>query len=109
MAEKARRYGARYLIQGNVRKSNERIRISARLVEGDAGKVLWSKFFDRKSTELFEIQDVIVKEIASRLSIRVTDEEMRRISNQHIKDLDAYELVLKARDLIRQRERKNFF
>jgi tetratricopeptide (TPR) repeat protein len=58
---------------------------------------------------LFDIQDIIVKEIASRLSIRVTDEEMHRISNRHIKDLDAYELVLKARHLIRQRKRKAIF
>src|SRR4051812_30972858 len=51
--------GCRYLVQGSARKSNERVRVNARVVEADTGVSLWAERYDRRLDDIFEVQDAI--------------------------------------------------
>ena len=59
--------GARYVVEGSVRKSGERVRISAQLVDGATGNHLWAERYDRSSVDVFAVQDEITETIVASL------------------------------------------
>ncbi len=94
--EVARRLAARYQVEGSVRRTGERIRVAAQLVDQE-GRVLWSARFDEALADLFNLQDKITAEIIEALAIRVTQIEQRRVLAKPTENLDAYDYVLRAR------------
>jgi TolB-like protein/DNA-binding winged helix-turn-helix (wHTH) protein/Tfp pilus assembly protein PilF len=95
-AEIGRSLAVRYQLEGNVRESEGRVRVTAQLVDTN-GHVLWSGSFDEPRAELFVLQDKITTEIARKLPIRVTQIEQRRLQARPTQNLEAYEYVLRAR------------
>ena len=65
--EIARGLGVRYLLEGSVRKSNERIRITAQLIDGTSGKHVWAERYDRDYSRLFDLQDELARDIVASL------------------------------------------
>jgi adenylate cyclase len=74
--------GAIYIVEGSVRKSGHRIRITAQLIRADTGHHIMAERFDRDLTDLFELQDEITRMIAGALEPELLKFERNRIANQ---------------------------
>ncbi|HEY4443778.1 MAG TPA: helix-turn-helix domain-containing protein [Steroidobacteraceae bacterium] len=87
-----------HILEGSVKKSGERLRVTAQLINADTGFHLWSERFDRQITDLFEIQDEITLAIVEKLRIKLLDRDARVLLNPRRQgDLAAYNLYLKGR------------
>jgi TolB-like protein/cytochrome c-type biogenesis protein CcmH/NrfG len=102
-----RNLAVRYLVEGSVRSSGERVRVSAQLVDTAGGRVLWSARFDEALTDVFALQDTITAQIAGALAIRVTVVEQRRVLAKPTENLEAYDYVLRARPALQRPDRGN--
>jgi adenylate cyclase len=94
--EVARVLAVRYQVEGSLRFTGDRIRVSAQLVNVQ-GRILWSARYDEPAADVFALQDRITREIAGALAIRVTEFEQRRAASQAKANFDAYDYVLRAR------------
>jgi TolB-like protein/DNA-binding winged helix-turn-helix (wHTH) protein/thioredoxin-like negative regulator of GroEL len=99
--EVARVLAVRYQVEGSVRQSADRLRVSAQLVDMH-GKVLWSSRYDEAASDLFALQDRITREIAGALAIRVTELDRQRAAGKPTQSLAAYDLVLRARPALQR-------
>ena len=70
--------GVRYILDGSVQRSKDRLRVTAQLVDAVAGHQLWADRFDRKAEDLFVLQDDLVRQILVELQVKLTDGEMAR-------------------------------
>jgi adenylate cyclase len=73
--EVGRDLGVRYVVEGSIQKSGERIRITAQLIDAANGHHLWAEKYDRNLTDIFALKDEITKEIAIALQIKLTEGE----------------------------------
>jgi adenylate cyclase len=94
--------GVRYVLSGSVRRSGGRVRIHTELSDTESGAVVHSDRFDGVSANLFELQDQIASQIVSIIAPHVRDAELRRVRRKRPENLDAYDLVLRAIDLMYQ-------
>jgi len=90
------------VLDGSVRKSGNRIRITAQLVNASEGYQLWSERYDRELTDVFAIQDEIASAIAAKLDITLSGGGGQLVKPP-TRDIAAYDVYLKARALTRQR------
>ena len=97
--------GARYVVQGSVREAGGRVRVAVELADTERGTQLWAESYEGGGAELFEVQDRIVKAIAAKLQVRLTQFEQERIFTRPTDSLEAYDLVLRARSLLGRAER----
>jgi TolB-like protein/DNA-binding winged helix-turn-helix (wHTH) protein/cytochrome c-type biogenesis protein CcmH/NrfG len=104
--EIARALSVRYQVEGSVRFANDRVRVSAQLVDSQ-GRVLWSARFDEPTADVLSLQDRITREIAGALAIRVTEFEQQRISTKSATSFEAYDYVLRARPALQRPTRAN--
>jgi DNA-binding SARP family transcriptional activator/TolB-like protein/Tfp pilus assembly protein PilF len=88
--------GARYIVDGSLRKSNDRIRVSVMLIDGADGKQIWSQRYDQVVTDLFELQDEIAISIAAAVIPEVNTAEQRLAIRRHPRNLDAWSCCHKA-------------
>jgi adenylate cyclase len=89
----------RYVLEGSVRKSGDRVRVTAQLVETDTGHHLWAGRYDRRLEDVFAVQDELTGEIIATLIGKLFDNERRRSrSDERTENLKAYELVLRGRE-----------
>jgi TolB-like protein len=84
--------GARYIVEGSVRKSGRRVRVTAQLIESDTGHHIVAERCDRDLADLFELQDEIVTAIAGAIEPELFKFERNRIAERPQHDEDAYEL-----------------
>ncbi len=103
--EVGRALHVRYLVEGSVRRSPERIRISIRLTDAQRGGLLWSETYDVAPKDLFSVQDEITRRIAGTLASRLGNLELAKASTKPPSSLEAYDLVLRGRDLVRRLNR----
>ena len=90
-----RQLDVRYLLEGNVRRVGSGLRVTTQLLEAATGEVLWAGRFDRPLTELADLQEELVLEVAARLDIQVTGLEMERALRKP-GDLTAWEAVMRS-------------
>jgi TolB-like protein len=86
--------GVTTVLEGSVRKSGERIRITAQLIDVSDGAHIWSETFDRTMTDIFQIQDEVAGAIVDTLRVHVVDDPVRGRPTENTK---AYELFLQAK------------
>lgn len=91
IADIGRRLGVQYLLEGGVRSSGDRLRITARLSETDSGRRIWARRFDREWGDIFDIQDEITSEIVTAMDIKLVSGEPGRVVRQAVKNLQALE------------------
>jgi adenylate cyclase len=103
--ELGRALGARYLIEGSVRRSADRIRVSVQLADATNGILLWSTQYDIEPKDIFSIQDDITRQITGALAVKLTKLEQARAAAKPPNDLAAYELVLRGRALMSRKLR----
>jgi serine/threonine protein kinase/Tfp pilus assembly protein PilF len=85
------------VLEGSVRKSGNRLRIMAQLINVADGYHIWSERFDRELQDIFEVQDEIAKTIADRLKVTLGAERQKPLVKAGTRNLEAYELYLKGR------------
>lgn len=88
--------GAKYLLEGSVRRAGNQIRITAQLIEAESGHHLWAERFDRELTEVFALQDEITEKIVSALSIQISGAEQKQLTRNKANSFEAYELFLQG-------------
>jgi serine/threonine protein kinase/Tfp pilus assembly protein PilF len=94
--EMARAIGVTNLLEGSVRISGKRARVTARLA-GEEGYELWSETFDRVLEDVFAVQEEIAKSVAGALSVQLSSGEARRLQRSGTRNPLAYEKYLRAR------------
>ena len=92
--------GVRYVLEGSVRKSGEKIRITAQLIDAITGNHLWAERYDRNIDDIFAVQDEITKKIITAMQVKLTKGEEVRAASKGTKNLDAYLKSLQANELI---------
>jgi len=94
--------GVNHILEGSVRKSGDRIRITAQLVKVDDGFHMWSETFDRELTasNIFEIQEEISRKVLGELKVRLLPEEEEELDNIPTQDIEAYQAYLKGNQLL---------
>ena len=90
--------GVRYVLEGSVRKANDKIRITAQLIDATTGSHLWAERYDRDLNDIFALQDEITLKIISALQVNLTVGEQARITAKGTKNLEAYLKLMQARE-----------
>jgi adenylate cyclase len=90
--------GVRYILQGNVRKTGDRLSITATLIDVISDKQLWAKKFDQEPNNVFTIQYEILKKIVSTLEINLSEEEQKRFVIHGSENLEAYDLYMSGQE-----------
>jgi TolB-like protein/DNA-binding winged helix-turn-helix (wHTH) protein len=90
-----------HVLEGSVRKSGERVRITAQLVDGRSGVHLWSQTFDREASDAFGVQDEIAAAVAESLQVKLTGSSQP--SGAHAKNAIAYEHYLQGKYFLNRR------
>ena len=96
--EVAKTLGARYVLEGSVRKAGNRVRITAQLIDSASGGHVWANRFDRELVDIFDIQDELTREIVKALKLKLTSGERDRLVRRRAVNLEAYEYLLRARE-----------
>ncbi len=89
--------GVETVLQGSIRKSGERTRVTVRLLRVQDGDVLWGESFDEKFADMFSLEDSISRQVAAALALKLTGEEQQRLSRNHTHNSEAYQLYMKGR------------
>lgn len=97
----AEQLGVRYLVAGSVRRSSERIRITAQLIDAVTGSNLWSERHDREMQDVFAIQDEVASLIVATLTGRMQEAEIRAARSKPTDNLQAYDCLLCGIDYLR--------
>ena len=92
--------GARYVLEGSVRRTRDRGRITAQLIDTLDGKHVWAENYDRDLKDLFSVQDEVIQQIVGRLDVELDRAQREQTKRGSPKDFRAYDLVLQARQLI---------
>jgi len=95
--------GVRTVLEGSVRRSGSRVRITAQLVDVDSGFQIWSERYDRELTDIFAIQDEIATAIARRFELTLGAEGSGRLVQPGTSNLKAYDLYVRGRVLLHRR------
>ena len=98
--EIGRDLGVRFVLEGSIRKSGNRVRITAQLIDAESGGHLWAERFDRDLTDIFATQDEVVEKIVRALAVTLTQGEEKRLGRRGTDNVAAYEAVLRARELL---------
>jgi DNA-binding winged helix-turn-helix (wHTH) protein/TolB-like protein len=85
------------IIDGQIQKSGEKIRVTVRLLRVEDGAPLWASQFDEKMTDIFAVQDSISERVAAVLALRLTGEERKRLAKSYTDNTEAYQLYLMGR------------
>ncbi|MGD8985330.1 MAG: tetratricopeptide repeat protein [Desulfobacteraceae bacterium] len=94
-----RELGVRYVLEGSVRKSEGRVRITAQLVDAFKGHHLWAERYDRDLKDIFAVQDEITMKILTALQLKLTKDADALITVRRTKNLEVYLKYLEARAL----------
>ncbi len=92
--------GVRYVLEGGVQKSADRMRITAQLIDALKGHHLWAERYDRDMKDIFALQDEITMKIISALQVKVGSGETVHFMEKGAKNIDAYIKLLQAAELI---------
>lgn len=91
--------GVKFLLEGSVRKSGNRVRVTGQLIDGTTGGHLWADRYDRDLDDIFAIQDEITNSIVAQLKIRLLPGEKQEIERAPTGNVEAYNYYLKGRQL----------
>ena len=91
-----RELGARYVIEGSVRRSGNRVRVTAQLIDAESGHHLWADKFDGSIEDIFDIQDEITQRIVATIEPEIEQAELKRAAARPIPKLSAWEHYLRG-------------
>ncbi|MGD8687021.1 MAG: tetratricopeptide repeat protein [Syntrophobacterales bacterium] len=94
----AEELGVRYVLEGSVQKSEDRVRITAQLIDALKGHHLWAENYDRTFDDIFALQDDITEHVTIALQVKLTAGEQAQIRRAHMDNPEAYEYFLRGRE-----------
>ena len=101
-----REQGVRYVLEGSVRRSGDRLRITAQLIDAITGNHLWAQRYDRVVQDVFELQDEITREVTSALQVELTEGEQARLWARGTKNLEAWEILIQIPEKLFSHQRE---
>src|SRR5271169_1304236 len=104
-AEVGRDLKVRYVVEGSIRRAPEHLRVSVSLTDTARSALLWSEKYDTELKDIFALQDQITRRISGALAVRVTSLELAKSAAKPPSNLEAYDLVLRGRDLVSRQTR----
>jgi TolB-like protein/class 3 adenylate cyclase/Flp pilus assembly protein TadD len=93
-----RELGVRYVLEGSVQKSGDRVRITAQLIDAKNGQHIWAERYDRELKDIFALQDQIAIKVLTAVRVVLTDGERALVKQKEPKSLEAYLKILKGRE-----------
>lgn len=100
--EIAERLGVAHVLEGSVRRSGDRLRVTAQLVRASDGFHLWSNTYDAQLEDVFQIQTDVAEKVAGALSIYLDDEQREALAASGTRNVEAFQAFLKGRELMDQ-------
>lgn len=97
----AQRLGAEAVLLGSVRRYQNRVSVTARLIDGGDGRELWSDNYERELSDIFAIQEDIARHVARSLHVVLPVAAERRLKNLGTSNVDAYDAYLRGIDYLR--------
>ena len=97
LREIGRTLGVATILEGTVRKADNRVRLSMQLIDTDTDAHLWAETYERELTDVFQIQTAVADEIAQALKLNFSAEERSAVDRQASANPEAYDLYLRAR------------
>jgi adenylate cyclase len=94
--------GVRYVVEGSVRRAANRVRISAQLIDAEAGHHLWADRYDRDLSDVFAVQDEIAQSITGAIAPGIISAEIRHAQQKDPDRLDAWDRIMRAHWHIRR-------
>jgi len=94
----AKAWGVRYVLEGNVQKTGERVRITAKLSDAEKDQPLWSEEYERELSAIFDLHDKITRKVVSTLGVTLSPEEQARVWRRPTRSVEAYQALLQARE-----------
>jgi DNA-binding winged helix-turn-helix (wHTH) protein/TolB-like protein/Tfp pilus assembly protein PilF len=85
------------VLDGQIQKSDDKIRMTVRLVRVEDGVTIWTHQFDEKITDIFSLQDAVSERVAGALSLKLTREEKGRIAKHSTENMEAYQFYMMGR------------
>ncbi|HYC65961.1 MAG TPA: adenylate/guanylate cyclase domain-containing protein [Reyranellaceae bacterium] len=107
LREVAQKLGARYLVEGSVRKAGDRLRVTVQLIDTASDAHIWAERYDRKLDDIFAIQDEITSAIVATLPGRLEAAQTDQVARMKPSSLAAYECVLAAKVLHHRSNRED--
>jgi adenylate cyclase len=93
-----RELGVQYILEGSVRKSGNRLRITAQLIDALDGSHIWAERYDRDMEDVFAIQDEIAGMIVANIPRRLEAANLERVKKKNTSNMAAYDLLLRGKD-----------
>jgi adenylate cyclase len=106
--EVGRKLGVRYILEGSVRKSSGRVRITGQLIDAVMGAHIWADKFERDLTDVFALQDEVTVAVVSAIQPKLLETEIEMAIRRRPENLTAYDLCLRARQKSYLRNREAF-
>ena len=94
--------GVRYVLEGSIQKSGDRVRINAQLIDAISDQHLWAEHYDRDMKDTFALQDEIIFKILTALQVNLTSGEEARVWAKGTKNLEAYLNLMQVREILFQ-------
>lgn len=91
-----RELGVRYVLEGSVRKSGNRVRITGQLIDASTGAHLWADRFDGTVEDVFDLQDQVTASVVGAIAPRLENAEIERAKRKPTESLDAYDYYLRG-------------
>src|SRR5262249_34634637 len=91
-----RELGVRYVLEGSVRKSAQRVRIAGQLIDASSSAHLWADRFEGTIEDVFELQDQVTASVVGAIAPRLRQAEIERARHKPTESLDAYDLFLRG-------------
>jgi TolB-like protein len=98
--EVARDLGVRYVLEGSVQRSGDRVRVAAQLIEGASGAHLWAQKFEGAVADIFDFQDEITRSVIGVIEPQIRNAEIERARRKRPESLDAWDLYVQALPLV---------
>jgi adenylate cyclase len=97
--------GVQSVLEGSIRRSGNRVRITAQLIDATSGGHLWGDRYDRDLTDIFEVQDDVTRRIVDALKVTLSPAEKERLAEAKTSNLVAYDYLLRGRELMLGKEK----
>lgn len=98
----AEELGVRYIVEGSVRKDQNKVRITAKLIDATTEGHTWSRTYDRELKEVFALQDEIAQQVVAALYVEYKEAEIARVRRIPTKSLTAYDFVLQGLEYLQK-------
>ena len=92
--------GVRYLLEGTVQKTPDRLRVNAQLIDTETGNHVWAQRYDRGLGDVFVVQEEMIQNIVTALAVKVNSAELKRSGRIETRNMDAYDFYLQAKKVL---------